>query len=464
MILLDHRSRSLFLSTAALWLGLSMCWVQPGSAQAEMLTREGVHLRLTSDVANEATLDEFVSSFDAAVPQWCEFWGVPTSQISRWKIDGYLMRNESTFRSMGVLPANVPKFRYGFASPAAIWIHQQSTAHSNRHLILHEGVHALAIKLFGGGGPSWYMEGTAELLATHRDRQVVSSARPAGLLAQASNRFLINDLPQTRQESPMWGRYRVVDEARHAQRLPTLASVMKLPINLAGEVESYTWCWAAALMLTHYPDTREVFIKAARNGSDQTPAFTTKVYRQLQQQWPVIRARWQLWLNDLEYGFDPESSQVELSVDDPRYNNTRLTSSIDSKLGWQSMGAWFNKGTRLKVQGTGSCVIVDENSVETDAEDLSQTRDWTSGPDGVTVKYHRGQPIGQLQWCVLPIPSPEAKSLSPLEIGSVSSNETVIVEIKKPSWLLFRIHDIPGHNGRYQRSDNRGSYEVVVSP
>ena len=459
------RSNFRFVCLLAAFALLTKSGVQ--SSSAEMVTREGMHLRLTSDVADQASLEDFVSAFDAAVPQWCAFWGVPVDRVKSWRIDGYLMRDQDTFRTSGVLPANVPKFQYGFASPAAVWVNHQSTDYYNRHLILHEGVHALAIELFGGGGPSWYMEGTAELLATHRDRRQSkddANQRPS-LLAQSDESFLINDMPRTRVESPMWGRFRVIDEARQANQLPTLSSVMKLPMNLAGDVESYTWCWAAALMMTHYPDTREKFIQAARNGADQTPAFTSKFFRKIQNQWPVIRARWQLWLHDLEYGVDPEKSRVGISVDDPRYDGRPFSLSVDSKLGWQSVGSWFSKNTNLQIGSDGSCVIVAKNSIKTKGESEIVVRDWQSEPTGISARFHRGFPIGQLQVCVLPIPTNLTQVVPPLNIQSWSGlahDETITVSIRESSWLLFRIHDVPGESGQYQRSDNSGSYDVKI--
>lgn len=432
-------------------------------AHGEMVTHEGVHLSLTSDVADPELLADLVAAFDQAVPQWLSFWAIAPQRAEGWRLNGYLMQNPESFRTLGVLPPQVPKFQYGFSMPGTIWVHHQPTAYYNRHLMLHEGVHALALEMFGGCGPSWYMEGVAELLATHRDRQLGSSDESALMLAQANPSFRINDLPRTRSEAPMWGRYRVIRERRQAGTLPPLARVLKLPMNLAGDVESYTWCWAAAMMMTSYPDTRELFINAARNGRDQTPAFTSKFFREIQDQWPVMRARWQLWLHDLEFGFDPARSLVSISVDDPQYNGTPIATEIDSRQGWQSAGVWFPKNTRLRFSASGRCVIVDRKSV--DAQDEVLVADWNSEPNGITAKYHGGFPIGQLQACVLPIPNSNSQDLSAPEIrGWVHQPDGSLptIQIEQPSWLLFRIHDVPGQDGTYQRADNAGNYRVTL--
>ncbi len=445
---------------------------------AEPLVREGVHLRLTSDVNDASMLADLVDSFDAAVPQWLAFWGLPDNAAANWKIDGYLMRDADAFRRGGTLPDSVPEFKNGFATPTAIWVHYQSTAYYNRHLILHEGVHSLAFTLFGGSGPSWYSEATAELLATHRagNQQDFNLGEGNGLLAQAANEFRVNELPQTADESPVWGRYRVVAETREAGELPTLASVLKLPADLHGDVETYTWCWAAAMMFTTYDDTRVAFIDAARQGRDSSPAFTTKFFREISGQWPALRARWQLWLNDLEFGFDRRRSRVDLSTDDPRYDGKRHQLNIDAGRGWQSAGFWFPTGT-VRLRAGGQCVIVAKENLQPAADDAIMSRDWMSTPTGITVHHHRGYPIGQLQVCVLPIPSSGSKEVADLaiqtpfssSIASTSSDangtlaNTQTIRIDRPSWVLFRIHDAPGETGRYQRADNRGGYQVELT-
>ena len=430
---------------------------------AEIVTHDGVHLSLTSDVADPELLADLVGAFDQAVPQWLDFWEIAPERADGWRVNGYLMRDSETFRTLGVLPPQLPSFQFGFSMPGTIWVHQQSTAYYNRHLILHEGVHALALELFGGCGPSWYMEGVAELLSTHRDRRLISTNESVPLLAQMNQSFRINDLPRARSEAPMWGRYRVIRERRQANTLPSLASVLKLPMNLAGDVESYTWCWANALMMTSYPDTRELFIQASRNGRDQTPAFTSKYFREIQDRWPVMRARWQLWLHDLEYGFDPTRNLVSISVDDPRYDGTPIATDIDAGQGWQSAGVWFPKKARLRFNAEGRCVIVNHQSIK--PEDGVLIADWNSEPDGITAKYHGGFPIGQLQACVLPIPNSDDRELSAPEIRGWSTRpdgSMPTIQIDQPSWLLFRIHDVPGQDGTYQRSDNVGGYRVTI--
>ncbi|WP_230274060.1 hypothetical protein [Rhodopirellula halodulae] len=457
----------------------AVAFAQDGDAgnPTQWIVRESKHLRLASDVNEPELLEDLTQSFDAAVPQWLAFWGMPESRLKNWKIDGYLMRNVDAFRERGALPASITPFRHGFSSPGTIWVRYQDTRYYNRHLVLHEGVHSLAFELFGAGGPSWFMEGTAELLALHRERVIVpkrlspESEEPARtLLAQSMDPFTINQFPRNRADTPGWGRYKIVARDRDANSLPTLKSVLKLPMELNGKVEAYTWCWAAASLFSQAPESREAFLKAASRGSDQSEAFTSEFYRDVAEDWPVLSARWRLLLNDLDYGFDWSRHRIALSTSDPRATGAPVEMRVSSDQAWHSTGQWFPRGARLRFAVSGQCQV---------------TTDWTSGPAGISIEFHRGAPLGQLQVCVLPIASPDQGTLPPMQIQSVITKTDVArqiasgnsdadavdslviqgtqeVLIREPSWVLLRINLPIDHQPI--ASDSALGYQVKVVP
>lgn len=443
-----------------------------------LLTREGQHLRLTSDVDDPKLLNDLVQSFDDSVPQWLAFWGVPEAQVANWKIQAYLMRNVDTFRKSGALPDHIPRFEHGYSTLTTIWVRYQDTTYYNRHLVLHEGVHSLAFELFGAGGPSWFMEGTAELLALHRNRVPVPSKQPrselpanALVLAQSMDAFTINQLPRNRLDTPGWGRYKIVARHREAGTVPTLKSVLKLPTELNGEVEAYTWCWAASSLFTQSPESREAFLKAARRGSDQTEAFTSEFYRDVAEQWPVLSARWRLMMNDLDYGFDWSRHQVTLSTSDSRASGAPIQMSVTPDQSWQSVGVWFPKDARLRFAVDGRCHV---------------TPDWVSEPAGITLEYNRGHPLGQLQVCVLPIATPAGATIPHLDIRPVISRAdmarsaaiakdestsgptpkmgSTVVVITEPSWVLLRINLPAGHSPIEANTESPEAYQVRITP
>ncbi|PHQ37311.1 hypothetical protein [Rhodopirellula bahusiensis] len=448
------------------------------ATETGLLTRESQHLRLTSDVDDPALLDDLVQSFDDALPQWLAFWNVPESRATNWKIQAYLMQNVDTFRRSGALPDYLPRFDHGYSTPHTVWIRYQDTTYYNRHLVLHEGVHSLAFELFGAGGPSWYMEGTAELLSLHRDRVPTPSKQPpsglsanAPVLAQSIDAFTINQLPRNRLDTPGWGRYKIVARHRDAGTLPTLKSVLKLPTALNGEVEAYTWCWAASSLFTQSPESREAFLEAAGRGKDRTEAFTSEFYRDVADQWPVLSARWRLLLHDLDYGFDWSRHNLNLSTSDSRASGSPIQMSVTPDQAWQSVGVWFPKGAKLRFAAEGRCHVSPE---------------WVSEPAGITLEYNRGTPLGQLQVCVLPIATPAGATIPRLDVRPVITRTDVartiaestnssdsstavlgsqIIEIKEPSWVLLRINLPAGHKPIASvNNDSPEAYRVQIAP
>ena len=85
------------------------------------------------------------------------------------------------------------------------------------------------------------------------------------------------------------------------------------------------------------------------------------------------------------------------------------------------------------------------------------SKPWTSQPGGITLRYHRGRPLGQLLACVVPNAfDPRAKLLKPLEIRPIAGETTL--NIPHYSWLVLRVNDAPGQLG-----DNTGRYEVTLT-
>jgi hypothetical protein len=148
--------------------------------------------------------------------------------------------------------------------------------------------------------------------------------------------------------------------------------------------------------------------------------------------------------HDLNYGFDWNREQVKLSAKDPVWNGSDLQLEVRPDQGWQSCGVRIPRDAKISISAEGEITLAD------------QPKPWTSQPSGITFQYHRGRPLGQLQFCLLPNANdPQAKRIKPLEIQEVS--EPSMVNVPEYSWLLFRINDECG-----KMNDNRGSYQVSI--
>ena len=126
----------------------------------------------------------------------------------------YVIRNKATFLKAGLIPDSVPDFPFGYALGQQIFVMEQDSLYYTRHLLLHESVHALMFKHFGGAGPSWFMEGSAEMLSVHR---------------LTGSDTQINQPPADRSSVPYWGRYKLMSERRKASGIPSLNSVIEYP-------------------------------------------------------------------------------------------------------------------------------------------------------------------------------------------------------------------------------------------
>ncbi|KAA5540441.1 hypothetical protein FYK55_20740 [Roseiconus nitratireducens] len=403
-------------------------FVVPATAETPFQTIRGKHITLKADEGSEASLQELVETFDAAVPQWERFFELPAGTLDSWSVDAFVIRESELFRQSGDLPAEL-NFPFGFASAGNLWVNRQPSDYYTRHLLLHEGVHALAIDQFGGAGPSWFAEGMAEMLSVHRG---------------VGRDVQIGIVPQSRDAVPYWGRFKRMSQRREENRVPTLESVLAYPRELNSDVEAYGWSWAAVMLLAEYPEYRPTLLRAARRGDDPSEAFSAILRRQIGSAWPIVQARWRLLTATLDYGFDWQEERVPLSIKDGVWNGSPIHKTIQADTGWQSLGGRFAPGTRLSITPEGRCTLAEE------------PRPWVSEPPGVTIHYAMDRPLGQLLLCVLPNATEESDFLEPLRVQPVTSRLDLVIDCH--CWLLFRINDHLGDRG-----NNRGGYQVTVT-
>ncbi len=395
------------------------------AADEPLRSEQGRYLTLTTDVA-DADLKHYVAAFDQAVPQWQAYWQLSDAQLEGWHLKGYLMSNKPDFINRGLLPASLPNFLHGFQRDDAIWALHQPSPYYTLHLILHEGVHGLSQHAFGGCGAPWYMEGTAEYLATH--------------LETADGKLQIGVIPASRQASPYWGRIGLIEDGRKRHQIPTLRSIMDYSSTAHLKVESYAWSWCAAVLMEMYPEYRRVYREASGFAREPATPFTEQIYQRLASQWPLLEARWMLLCNDLDYGFDAQRNQVDLQFDWPMLNSNHLTIDLAADKGWQAAPVRVTAGDKIMVEASGMIQLRNESA-------------WTSTADGVTITYYRGRPLARLLACVLPSASHSSDAVADLQITAIGATGQIVAA--SDGWLLFKINEHPG-----ELSDNSGSLKL----
>jgi hypothetical protein len=323
------------------------------------------HLTLYTDIRDNAAIAELPGVFDQAVPQWAAFLDVPPQRLANWHMTGFIMLDAKRFSRVGLIPNDLPEFLHAFQLGDQFWVHEQPSDYYRRHLVLHEGTHGVMTQLFGGAGPPWYMEGTAELLGTHQwDGKTLKLAV----------------IPGSKEEFAYWGRLKIIRRAQQVRDVPAIIDIVQYGRQAHLQVEPYAWCWALAVFLDREPATQRSFRRFAKTGADAD--FSAKFRLEHSSRWRVLEQQWQGFVADMEYGFSPNRTIPKLHK--PRAWNDQVQVAITADHAWQATGIQLVAGQKYRIQSTSRYQIGDTPSP------------WWCEPQGVTIDYYRHRPLGML--------------------------------------------------------------------
>ncbi|RMF37373.1 MAG: hypothetical protein D6753_17690 [Planctomycetota bacterium] len=390
---------------------------------------EGDHLRLISDMPDQAELSQLVQCFEVAMDHWGNLLDVPRQEAAGWKCTAYLMLDRKRFEQSGLLPDSLPLFPYGFQYGDRIWVTEQPSAYYRRHLLLHEGTHWFMWRKYGGMGPPWLMEGMAEWLATHR-------------WEASEQRLEMGIIPRDKEEVPYWGRIKIIQDQLAEGLAPSLEDILRYDGTAHQRVDAYAWSWAAVLFLSQHPDSRGAF-RQMLGGSLKPDATNTRAFfRRLHARWPALRTAWRLWISDLDYGAD--ASRMLLQLPDCKPLRLPATVTIDVSQGWQASGLCLPPGARIRLTAEGRFTVANE------------PRPWVCTADGVTLEYYRGRPLGQL---IAAIVAPQAQESPHTEpVSTIAVGAGTVLPSANGGQLILRINEATG-----SLHDNRGTITVRIN-
>jgi hypothetical protein len=329
----------------------------------------GKHLTLYTDLPSTKELDELPQVFDLAVPLWAEFFGFAASELADWHVIGCEIRDKQRFRNYGLFPESLPRFLNGYQRDNNIWMYEQPSDYYIRHLLLHEGTHAVMQRLFGRGGPDWYREGMAELLGTHHYQ---------------NGDLTLGYFPANRDEVEQWGRIKIVNDQVEAGKEKSIREIIALEPRAFLEVDAYAWTWAFAAFCHRHPLLRDTFPGLQDKLRQSAHAVTRSWLATHESNRFRIDAAWNLFVRNLDYGYD-------LSADEIHYVDTiqALTAapsavSVDVSKGWQSTGLAIPPGGQFSIDASGRYQVG------------QAPRPWWCEPQGITIEYHRKRPLGML--------------------------------------------------------------------
>ncbi|HEX6963709.1 MAG TPA: hypothetical protein VF175_17715 [Lacipirellula sp.] len=384
---------------------------------------EGRHVQLLTDLPRSPAVDELPQVFDAAIPQWAEYFEVDRNAVrGRWL--AFLIKDREKFAALNLLPSENPNFINGYARGYELWLMEQPSDYYRRHLLLHEGTHAFMQTQLGGAGPGWYMEGTAELLGTH---------------AWRNNRLHLRDLPATREAVPMWGRIKLIRDAVEKQQAWPLNAVLEVNNRRPLDTDVYAWTWALATLLDKHPRFTERFRALKEHVADER--FNDRFREAFADDWSDLVVEWDVFVRTLDYGYDVERMATIHKPAEPIEGRSART-TIAADRGWQSTGWLLRAGREYRITASSRFQI---------AEDAQP---WPSEPAGVTIEYHEGRPLGQLLGSLRTTGRSAGSFGEPIPIGLAAT-----VKPEADAILYLRVNDSPARLG-----DNDGDVAVRIEP
>ena len=394
----------------------------------------GKHLTLFTDHPADAEVDALPEWFDQAMRFWRSYFIHSGERVpDSWHMTGYLIVDKDRARQAGALAADLPPFQHGYARGQEIWLYEQPSAYYRRHLLLHEGTHAFMQQACGGLGPPWYAEGVAELLPTHQVR---------------NGKLILDVFPPSRDDVPHWGRIKLIQDAVASGRRLTIEEVMNFGPSAHQDTEAYAWSWALAVLLSRGDGTASLFTSLQRQ------VATGQLDKQLMQgltpkQWTDLRDNWAVFIDEINYGLQSFDLVGGMNMGFLPNPSIRLGTEYDCRADqvWQPSGIELGAGKKYRLRATGRCHVAAP----------PDGKSWESEPGGISVRYYRGRPLGQLLAVVRPREA-DAKLQSVFLQPMVVGLETVI-EPKVDGMLYLRINDSPS-----ELIDNNGHYRVTVTP
>ena len=326
------------------------------------------NLAIYTDLPLDREVQSLAQVFDQAIGQWCDYFGVAQARAERWRVTGYVMKSKEPFKAAGLLSDQLPSAYHGYSIDREFWLFEQPSSYYRRHLLLHEATHSFMNTFLGSCGPSWYMEGIAELLATHR---------------LADGKLTLGHFPESREEVPHWGRIKPLKEAANQGKVLTIEQVLELQPGGDATTVGYAWAWALAAFLDGHPRYRDRFRQLGKHVIDEE--FNERLRAMYAGDWNDLALEWRLFLNDLDYGYDLQRAAIKFAglPTTPETGVSREL-TIDAGRGWQAAGFHVEAGVAYQLWARGDYQID------------SGPPAWASDPNGVSIHYYQGHPIGQL--------------------------------------------------------------------
>jgi hypothetical protein len=209
-----------------------------------------------------------------------------------------------------------------------------------------------------------------------------------------------------------------------------------------ADVQGYAWSWSAATFLDGHPRWQSRFRQLIEQIGEPDAQFTGPLWRDLRAAPEPIEEAWQLFLNQLDYGYDVAADVIDFQPERPWQNRAAVL--VDARRGWQSTGLRLESGRGYRLRAEGRYRLTATDPV------------WWSEPGGVTIQYVHGRPRGMLLAAV----RRDTGGESPVDYDLLHPEPVGLATELRPDHgglLFLRINEPAG-----QRGDNEGSVNLKI--
>lgn len=389
---------------------------------------ESQRLRLFTDIDPEIarTLPALI---DQAFATHAAYFGQlpPNREGTPYQMTGYLIKDRDRFIEAGVLPVELSGFQHGQHRGQEFWMFEQESDYYRRHLLIHEATHCYMMTMPGPYPPLWYLEGMAEYFGTHR-------------LPQDGN-LELGTMPDQPEDYFGFGRFELIHSELDEGRGLSLDDVLLLGIAefTKSRPVPYTWSWALCKFLNTHPRYQARFQELGQHL--QAEKFRELFESSFETDKTLLRAEWSEFVRTIDYGWNIPANAFVIAPNAGVEIQQIETRTVDAAKGWQSTGLLISAGDAIEIRTTGQVTLA------------ADPQPWISEPQGVSIEYADGLPIGRLQAGVLP----HDANASDLTFEVFDIGRSHVVTPRQRGMLMLRVNDFGN-----SRTDNRGEFHVEI--
>jgi len=370
---------------------------------------------------------------DQLYPELENYFGPlpPDLEGRPYQMTAFLMSDAQRFVDAGLLSAGRIQPHEGWYRGNEFWWNQQPSEYYTRHLLLHEATHCYMHVMPSVDCPPWYVEGMAEWFGTHQ--------------MDETGKLRIGVLPESPDNYLGWARISVIQEEVAAGRLQDIDQILKYTFNDFQKLPAYAWSWALCHYLNAHPRYQKPFHELAKRLMDG--GFLNTASELFAPDLRDLKTEWLLFASELQYGHDIPRSVIDFEPGIELAHGTETPAlGISSTRGWQSTRVNLIAGQSYQIQSSGRVTLAETS------------KPWISEPQGISIRYFSGQPLGRLMGFIRPSPPDDAPAPAGREILKLLPLGPDVKLVAPHSGTLYlRVSDAWN-----ELQDNDGEYQVRI--